>query len=147
MDLHTSKQTRVPPPCFFSNAGEKEEREKLKKKQEKKQARQDHPPAPAAAAGSSGRSSKLVPALKATKMKRKAPRIKKNATIRGIRIRDAASKQKVRELLAEEAAQRTMDTDAAPPKKRGGVLKGKTATKQVAASVGKKAAPEGMALD
>ena len=36
-------------------------------------------------------------------MKRKVPpKLRKNAVVRGIKIKDAASKQKVKEILAEE---------------------------------------------
>lgn len=44
------------------------------------------------------------------KLKRKAgPRVRKNAVVRGIKIKGAESKQKVREILAEEKAMKMTD--------------------------------------
>ncbi|KAK9861063.1 hypothetical protein WJX84_001853 [Apatococcus fuscideae] len=60
-------------------------------------------------------SKKSSPGKAVTKTKNKGFRIKKGVIIKGIRIKDAASKQKARELLAAEQALRVMEPASSSP--------------------------------
>jgi len=81
------------------SAVEKELTLQKQKKSEKKAAKQ---------------AAKLGAAPAATKAKRKGFRIKKGVRIKGIKVTDAASKKKVKQILAAEQALREMDVDCAP---------------------------------
>lgn len=110
-------QNRPPAPC---RAGERAEAQKREQKLDRKRQREEEkktatggrqrPPPPAAAAAATALQSK-------TRTKRKAIRLKRNVVVRGIRIRDAASKQRVNRILEEEQALRAMPIDAPPPQR------------------------------
>jgi len=81
------------------SAVEKEQTLQKQKKSEKKAAKQ---------------AAKLGAAPAATKPKRKGFRIKKGVRVKGIKVTDAASKKKIKKILAAEQALREMDVDCAP---------------------------------
>lgn len=98
------------------HAGEKEQREKKQKREEKKKNTQEtmdimskleidtNNKKPAAVRS-------LHAPVQTKKLKRKGLRLRKNAIIRGIRIHDAESKRKVKELLAAEESMKEMMSD------------------------------------
>lgn len=55
----------------------------------------------------------------ALKFSRRGFRIKKNVTIKGIKVVDGSSKKKIRKLLAAEAAMREMEVEEAPTTAKG----------------------------
>ncbi|GAB4821294.1 hypothetical protein N2152v2_008340 [Parachlorella kessleri] len=91
-------------------AAKEREKEALLKRQDKLQKRK---------ADDSKKDTSLgVKATATKKTKKKAIRIKKNVVIRGIKVRDAESKKKVKEVLAAEEAMREMMVDEAPAAKK-----------------------------
>lgn len=96
--LHSRGSQRPRSDALWS-AVEKEQTLQKQKKSEKKAAKQ---------------AAKLGAAPAATKPKRKGFRIKKGVRVKGIKVTDAASKKKIKKILAAEQALREMDVDCAP---------------------------------
>ncbi|KAL4514911.1 hypothetical protein Ndes2526A_g03738 [Nannochloris sp. 'desiccata'] len=95
----------------------KREKEAQEKKEAKSQRKQEAEQQQGAAAKSPGaRGGLVIPSLSklgvaGRKFKRKGIRLRKNHMVRGIRIKDASSKQKVKDILAAEEAMREMMVD------------------------------------
>ncbi|KAL6770058.1 hypothetical protein ACKKBG_A33435 [Auxenochlorella protothecoides x Auxenochlorella symbiontica] len=103
----------------FALEREKAEREKREKKKEKVVTKAQKAPVEGKAI--------------AKKSKFKGVRIKRNRTIRGIKIKDAESRQKVREVLAAEQAMKEMAVDEEPVVRRKSPAKKKKKAKRIPA--------------
>ena len=146
------------------HAGERDAQEQKAKKATKKQVSQERKEArktglliPRPSAASPIKPGFSIPGVAGKKLKRKKTiRIRKNSMIRGIRITDAASKQKVKEILAAEEAMRewginddedqptTMEVKMKLGSGSGGVKKKKRAEKKAKKAASK---PAGMVVD